>query len=663
MRRSITLYIRDKAVDMDGQSFILYNYAFNDLTNPAIVKNSFSKQITLPRTDANEDIFSHFGKADRLTGDGYDVMAKEPFTIFNAEGEIMESGYVKLESVSRNGFAVTLYGGLGSLLYGLATRVDGTPRDLSDLMYSNDFGNTYGADDPIDLDIATSWECLRSSSFVDLEQVFNFAPMYNGYPADFDAKSAVVKNGVFANIPGYIIKDGVRYEPKSGTSGKYTIGFAADKTEWEVSDIRNYLQRPVARVKAVLDAISDSSLSLTGKNLTIDPSVRNLDIIQDVWMTLPMLKTEYRPLSSPTLRQFLDGTMTPADFLVAVIKAFGLVLTAKDDGLILMTRDAFFSADQSDIIDMTERIDTSSDIKVAPVFADSRYFDFALPGVDGDTFGDVTVDTNYPFNDNHKNVFEGTPLKSAPATILNSLSFAIPFLQSGGVVTSRFLPQSSYETVKARMYRIGTDEKTDLEIAPVSALIARLALYQDWTERLVCQDKDGKAKDGSGVFLLFNGMEDTPQYEYADAQGVDIVFPQLRYYLTVYDADRIALNDGKDCWDNTHEGTYFTSLPSFGTYNDSLTITMSSRLGRPGIYERMWKRYIGDLYNRDTVKMTCKADLTGIRVSQMFLSRFFFYGGAIWVLNAVHNYSLTTYDAVECEFIKVQDIDNYANGQ
>ena len=50
MRRKISLYIGEQLVDLDDQSFILFNYQMDDLSNPTIVKNSFSQQITLKGT-------------------------------------------------------------------------------------------------------------------------------------------------------------------------------------------------------------------------------------------------------------------------------------------------------------------------------------------------------------------------------------------------------------------------------------------------------------------------------------------------------------------------------------------------------------------------------------------------------------------------------------
>ena len=34
-----------------------------------------------------------------------------------------------------------------------------------------------------------------------------------------------------------------------------------------------------------------------------------------------------------------------------------------------------------------------------------------------------------------------------------------------------------------------------------------------------------------------------------------------------------------------------------------------------------------------------------------------------WVLNKISNYSLTTWDPTECEFVQVRDISNYTSGQ
>ena len=61
--------------------------------------------------------------------------------------------------------------------------------------------------------------------------------------------------------------------------------------------------------------------------------------------------------------------------------------------------------------------------------------------------------------------------------------------------------------------------------------------------------------------------------------------------------------------------------------------------------------------------MSAKVDLRGLNIGQGLLRRFYWFEGANWVLNKISNYSLTTFDLTDCEFIQVQDVDNYTNGQ
>ena len=58
MRRKIELYIGGEKADLSDQSFVLFNYAQTDVMKPTAVKNSFTKQVTLPGSPANDAIFA-----------------------------------------------------------------------------------------------------------------------------------------------------------------------------------------------------------------------------------------------------------------------------------------------------------------------------------------------------------------------------------------------------------------------------------------------------------------------------------------------------------------------------------------------------------------------------------------------------------------------------
>ena len=291
----ISLYIANNLVDLDDQSFILFNYTMDDLANPTIVKNSFSQQVTLKGTPTNNQVFGDYFKADRVianqggdSGVDYDASRKTPFTIFDEMGEILESGYVKLDSIDRNGadvqYKVTLYGGLGSFFYSLSYGENGEKKTLADLDY-------LGTGDPAELDfvinaasVRAAWARLQQDqSASPMWDVINFAPAYNGIP-----------EGNFAPGKGLVLPSDVGLQ---NTIGNYTIksgyglvNLAEAQDEWAVKDLRSYMQRPVLSMRAFIDAICNPS---NNGGYQVDASIiqdtLKMGKYADLWMTLPMI--------------------------------------------------------------------------------------------------------------------------------------------------------------------------------------------------------------------------------------------------------------------------------------------------------------------------------------------------------------------------------------
>ena len=54
-------------------------------------------------------------------------------------------------------------------------------------------------------------------------------------------------------------------------------------------------------------------------------------------------------------------------------------------------------------------------------------------------------------------------------------------------------------------------------------------------------------------------------------------------------------------------------------------------------------------------------NLAGLKVGHDLFRRFYYFDGAVWALNKITNYSATTWDLTECEFVKVQDAANYTS--
>ena len=289
MRRKINLYIDGRLSDLDEQSFILFNYTMDDLSNPTIVKNSFSQQISLPGTPNNNAIFGDAFRLDRTvdfnagnSGAGFNPSKKTDFAIYNELGEILESGYCKLDSVVRKGvnvtYKVSLYGGLGSFLYGLSYAEDGRKLTLADLDY-------LGNGDPGELDftinasaVLDAWDELLTRTPGSMWMVINFAPAYNGYPDNFSPDKGLL------SLPGAGLPDSVGgYSSKSGYG---LVNLANKQDEWAVKDLRSYLQRPVLSVTALLDALCDSDNN-GGYSVDIPGDIYTL--FEDLWITLPTI--------------------------------------------------------------------------------------------------------------------------------------------------------------------------------------------------------------------------------------------------------------------------------------------------------------------------------------------------------------------------------------
>lgn len=347
MKRKVQLYVAGRQVDLGDDSFILYNWTREELGNPTAVVNSSSHQIQLPGTCRNNSVLGAVFRLDRRTlfgirydGTEFDPTRKTPFMLYDNDGTVLESGYCRLDEVNthnrRHAYTVTLYGGLGSFFYALASKDDGTPRTLADLIWADMDGEDVTDFDvtPAAVTVQDAWTYLgggepeRRSWW----NVLNFAPCYNGLPDDFDATHALMKAGGldtygYTNIPEGKDEDGehgYEYAYKAGLDCAL-VSFTNPHTEWELGDLRWYLQRPVVSVKAFIAAICDTRNN-GGYEVNLDETFFKDDnpYYADAWWTLPMIATEDRS-NTQCLRNILAATKSPMSYLVDYAKHFGLV--------------------------------------------------------------------------------------------------------------------------------------------------------------------------------------------------------------------------------------------------------------------------------------------------------------------------------------------------
>lgn len=298
IRPYISIMIDGQEADLKEPMELHLTYAHIDLHNPTVVKNGFSKTIVFDGTPTNNRIFGCFGNMDRVivteegknTGAYYNPSRKVDVVIMR-NYEIIDRGYLKLDKVVKKGnnveYHTTFYSGLGQFLYGLSFNADGEQMKLSDLKYD------YNLDFEINKDkLKSAWQHINGVR-IDSTGVYdhiNFVPCYNGIPEDFGADKVAINVNSFPSDE-YLYQSFLKSKDGYGLVDGWLIGeLKKEYDEWQMCDLRSYLQRPVIRFKSIINACCNPENN-GGYEVDLDEEFFSADnpYYEDAWMTLPLL--------------------------------------------------------------------------------------------------------------------------------------------------------------------------------------------------------------------------------------------------------------------------------------------------------------------------------------------------------------------------------------
>lgn len=322
MRPFIELYIDNEMIEFSEPPQVLFTYAHTELHNPTVVKNSFSKTLTVDGTPKNNRIFGCFGDMSRVVSyaDGkylgaYFNPSRKVDFLLKRNGEPIERGYVKLDKVVKQGnqlrYEITLYGGLGQMLYNLQYKEDGEQMKLSDLEYGTNFNMEINKNT-----VRNAWSHLTNPNPNVISSIYdtiNFVPCYNGIPDNFNAdKVAIYADGLSISMRdklGLKLEDG-NYTTVNG----WMLGeLAKEYDEWQTKDLRSYLQRPVIRFKEIFNACCNPE---NNGGYEVDLSDEFFSeanpYYENAWMTLPLvseMEVEDEELQDITITQNGDRFM------------------------------------------------------------------------------------------------------------------------------------------------------------------------------------------------------------------------------------------------------------------------------------------------------------------------------------------------------------------
>lgn len=309
MKQDVKLYIADKLVDFSSELSIPFTYQLKNVNNPTIVKNPFTKTITVIGTQNNNAIFGSIYNLDReqlfdaekMVGAYFNPSVRTPFSIYR-NGELIESGYMQLNSVTLKNkivnYEITLYGGLGDFFYSLMYNKESEPLTLADLVYGVEDEQTglpfEDSDREFDFVINKEfvYSCFQNvgkNNNNTINDYITFVPSYNGLPENFDSDKVLVNthNNSYISPTTSTTVDNKTYSTYNG----YMLAELPRKyTEWEMLDLRSYLQRPAIKMSKIIDACCNP-VNNGGYSVQLDPVFFNSDnpYYNDAWVALPLL--------------------------------------------------------------------------------------------------------------------------------------------------------------------------------------------------------------------------------------------------------------------------------------------------------------------------------------------------------------------------------------
>lgn len=404
--------------------------------------------------------------------------------------------------------------------------------------------------------------------------------------------------------------------------------------------------------------------------------------------------TDYEGLFSGTKitkERLLTTQHTPADYLLSYCKMFGLYFyydstEDADDterypsGVIhIMDRDTFYT---DEVVDLAKMIDWNKNVEITPAMANTKWYKFDLEHVEGELdtgykaqfgqeYGSQVINTNYNFDSETTNLYDGNVFKSAIMSLEKDKYYkkspvGLPVYQYNGLTYTLFSRTTTGEEFDT--YEIEYPVKTTMYMQSVNPDYE----FYDAFPKLNLHGENNEAVDGENVLVFFKGSVQAP----AD------------YWLTDDVTDMVILNDGAPCWILTKseynaDGEQIArKLNYFPMFTRDLilfgqnygNIVHSWNFGHPqqvyspdtyttegdSIYDVAWKNYIRDLYDVNTRKLTCyvRAEMDN-RPWPWWLRRFYWFENSIWRLNEIKDLNVGSFDTTKMEFIKVQDMNNY----
>ena len=280
------LFIENQEVELNDKVQFLLNKQFEDISNPTIIINDWSKTISIPFTESNNRLFGYIYLPERViisngSDDAYKQMCmyfdptkKLDFKLVYNTTIIME-GYAKMNTIKRtkseSTYEITLFGTLGKLLYEMKKiTFNTTTDDNTYLINGSDYVNVTMNKELI----YNSWTSTGQSSSVlkkrtdsgySVTDIIGFAPN-NSFSNDFDYKTYQYNDSASSTFENVLTNEGF----EAATGVKPNTAIPNGLLPREIGEYRSYNQLPFIYWNKLFQIFQAKAEELTGYTFDLD---------------------------------------------------------------------------------------------------------------------------------------------------------------------------------------------------------------------------------------------------------------------------------------------------------------------------------------------------------------------------------------------------------
>lgn len=282
----LRLFLQDYEIELNETVQFALNRQFEDLTNPTIIINDWSKTIKIPFSSHNDKIFGHIYNLDRVIADGdhklmgvyFDPYKKIDFRLQWGD-TILMTGYAKNTSVDNGSYNITLNGELGKIFQEMKKiTFNTTTEDTNYLIDGSKYVKEYITKDLI-YDLWHNAGGLNTTLYENTEQDYRLEEMIgfipnNSYNEGFDYNTFQIdlrKSKKFTEVlDERAVNNG--YE-----SYAEATGIAADTVikngllPREIGEFRSYLQQPYIFFNKLFQIFNKKVEEVTGYSSYLSP--------------------------------------------------------------------------------------------------------------------------------------------------------------------------------------------------------------------------------------------------------------------------------------------------------------------------------------------------------------------------------------------------------